>query len=143
MVLTQFDSVAKDLKLLLQEWEEGRAVLTRNIEHERPLEVTPASPTSDLEALTNVDEHQVETSTALKEVSKSDESCISASRDGFSEEIFEAVAAPRRKIDLTREQRIEIMKDERAKTAIAKSKADTSTHMLKELETVIKRRHGG
>lgn len=142
-VLTQYDSVATDLKLLLQEWEEGRAALTRNTEHQRPLEASPASPMSDLEALTNVEEHPAEASTALKEISKSDESCLSASTDGLSEEVFEAVAIPRRKIDLTREGRIEIMKDERAKLAIAKSKADTSTHMLKELETVIRRRHGG
>ncbi|KAL9613522.1 MAG: hypothetical protein Q9167_001964 [Letrouitia subvulpina] len=141
VVLTQYDSVATDLKMLLQEWERGRAALTSNNQHQRPLEVSPASPTSDLGALTNVDEHPAKTSIALKEVSKSDESCLSTSMDSFSEEVFEAVAIPRQKVDLTREERIEIMKDERARLATAKSRADTSTHMLKELETVIRRRH--
>lgn len=58
------------------------------------------------------------------------------------EEVFEAIATPitvhRKRASLSREERIARMKEERAKQSAARDRQDTNTHMLRELETVIK-----
>lgn len=54
------------------------------------------------------------------------------------EEIFEAISQPLKRSSMTRVERIAKMKEDRIRQAAAREKADASTHMLKELETVIK-----
>lgn len=59
------------------------------------------------------------------------------------EEIFEAVVLPtsrNKRASLTRDERLARVREERARQATAREKADANTNMLKELEMVIKQR---
>ena len=148
-VLAQYDSIGADLKGLMQEWEEGRAALALSLdkkEHLRSLSsvsnMIPASPTSSLGGTTAVGGGSPpEALQALNGISKSRSRSSTTSSSG--EEVFEAVALPRQRSTLTREERIAKMQEERMRQAIVKDKANANTHMLKELETVIKLRPRG
>lgn len=52
-------------------------------------------------------------------------------------EVFEAVALPMRRISLSRDQRIIKMQEERERLAKVREKRDTSTNMIRELQSVI------
>lgn len=66
-----------------------------------------------------------------------------ATIDASDEEVFEAIAFPRKRSSMTREERIAKMKEDRVRQSIAREKSDANTHMLKELETVMKHRPRG
>ena len=148
-VLAQYDSIGADLKGLMQEWEEGRAALALSLdkkEHMRSLSsasnMIPASPTSSLGGTTAVSGGSPQDALqALNGISKTRSRSSTTSSSG--EEIFEAVALPRQRSTLTREERIAKMQEERMRQAIVKDKANANTHMLKELETVIRLRPRG
>lgn len=149
-LLAQYDSIGADLKDLMQEWEEGRAALATNLEkqdHKRSLSSTsnifPASPTFSLSGATAVGGSPSDALQAPDGFSKPSRSRSSTMTSSSSEEIFEAVALPRQRSTLTREERVAKAKEERVRLAIVKEKANASTHMLKELETVIKLRPRG
>lgn len=139
-LLSQYDSIGADLKGLMQEWEEGRAALATNLEkkdHKRSLSsmsnALPASPTFSLSGATAVGGSPQDALQALNGFSKPPRSRSSTiTSSSSSEEVFEAVALPR--------QRIAKTKEDRARQTIVKEKANANTHMLKELETVIKLR---
>ncbi len=149
-VLAQYDSIGADLKGLMQEWEEGRAALALSLdkkEHMRSLSsasnMIPASPTSSLGGTTAVGGGSPpEALQALNGISKT-RSRSSTTTSSSGEEVFEAVALPRQRSTLTREERIAKMQEERMRQAIVKDKANANTHMLKELETVIRLRPRG
>ena len=148
-VLAQYDSIGADLKGLMQEWEEGRAALALSLdkkEHMRSLSsasnMIPASPTSSLGGTTAVGGGSPQDALqAFNGISKTRSRSSTASSSG--EEIFEAVALPRQRSTLTREERIAKMQEERMRQAVIKDKANANTHMLKELETVIRLRPRG
>ncbi|KAL9070607.1 MAG: hypothetical protein Q9161_004778 [Pseudevernia consocians] len=149
-LLGQYDSIGADLKGLMQEWEQGRAALATNLEkkdHKRTLSSTsnaiPASPTSSLSGATAVGGSPQDALQAHNGFSKPPRSRSSTMTSSSSEEIFEAVAMPRQRSTLTREERITKTKEDRVRQVIAKEKANANTHMLKELETVIKLRPRG
>ena len=149
-LLTQYDSIGADLKGLMQEWEEGRAALATNLEkkdHKRSLSSTsnvlPASPTLSLSGATAVGGSPQGALHALSGVSKPPRSRSNTMTSSSSEEVFEAVAMPRQKSTLTREERIAKTKEDRVRQTIVREKANADTHMLKELETVIKLRPRG
>ena len=142
-LLEQYDAIGADLKSLTQDWEEGRAALTANIDkHERrvsqissgSLFSSPSTPVS-MGGLTAVNESP---SAALRILNG--EGASPADARSSDEEVFEALAAPRPRSTLTREERIARMKEERVRQAEAREKGDASRFMLKELETVIKMR---
>ena len=149
-LLVQYDSVGEDLKILLHEWEEGRAALAVNIdknEHRLSLSprnsLVPMSPTLSLGGQTAVNGSPRET---LKMIDINTLHCRSRSTtdvSNSSDEVFEAVAAARQRSTLTRGERIVKMKEDRVRRELATEKAQTSTHMLKELETVIRLRPRG
>lgn len=146
-LLAQYDSIGADLKGLIQEWEEGKAALATNLEkkdHKRSLSSTsnafPASPTSSLSGATAVGGSPQDALQALNGFSKPPRSRSSTMTSSSSEEIFEAVALPRQRSTLTREERIAKTKEDRVRQTIVKEKLNANTHMLKELETVIKLR---
>ena len=149
-VLAQYDSIGADLKGLMQEWEEGRAALALSLdkkEHMRSLSsasnMIPPSPTSSLGGTTAVGGGSPQDALqALNGLSKT-RSRSSTTTSSSGEEIFEAVALPRQRSTLTREERIAKMQEERMRQAIVKDKANANTHMLKELETVIRLRPRG
>jgi len=149
-LLAQYDSIGGDLKELMQEWEEGRAALAVNLDrkdHRRSLSTTynslPISPTSSLGGATAVDGSPHGALQALNGFSKSGRSRSSTTTSSSGEEVFEAVAIPRQRSTLTREERIVKMKEDRVKQAIVQENSHANTHMLKELETVIKLRPRG
>ena len=148
-LLAQYDSIGADLRGLIQEWEEGRAALATNLDkrdHMRslssPSNALPASPT--LSGTTAVGGGSPQDALqALNGIPKPPRSRSSTTTSSSGEEIFEAVALPRQRSTLTREERIAKMKEDRMRQAIVKEKANANTHMLKELETVIKLRPRG
>lgn len=149
-LLAQYDSIGADLKGLMQEWEEGRAALATNLEkkdHKRSLSsisnALPASPTFSLSGATAVGGSPHDALQACNGFSKPPRSRSSTMTSSSSEEVFEAVALPRQRSTLTREERIAKTKEDRMRQIIVKEKANADTHMLKELETVIKLRPRG
>ncbi|KUJ24081.1 uncharacterized protein LY89DRAFT_679325 [Mollisia scopiformis] len=144
-LMIQYESIGIDLKALMQEWEEGKAALASNIDrNERRISSMSGmlSPTSSLGGLTAVDEGSVlDALKALNGESRSRNSMDFSSSD--AEEVFEAVAVPRQRSNLTREERIAKMKDDRVKRDSVKSKSEANTKMLRELESVINMRPRG
>ncbi len=148
-LLTQYDSIGSDLKDLMHEWEQGRAALAMALErngHSRSVSLakigSPLSPTLSLGGTTAVEgsPHEAQPVNGLLKAQRSRSSTTTSSS---GEEIFEAIALPRQRSTLTREERIAKMREDRMKQAIATEKAHSNTHMLKELETVIKLRPRG
>lgn len=149
-LLAQYDSIGEDLKTLLEEWEQGRAALANNIdknEHRKSMsfsgKATPLSPTLSLGGLTAVEGSPPNSLSALNGLPNPRRSRSSTGTSSSGEEVFEAMALPLQRSLLTREERIANMKEDRLRHAIVKGKAEANTHMLKELEMVIKLRPRG
>jgi hypothetical protein len=143
-LMIQYESIGIDLKALMQEWEDGKAALASNIDrNERRVSSIGSvlSPTVSLGGITSVEDGTP--MDALKilngEVSRS--SMDFSSSD--AEEVFEAIALPKQKSLLTREERILKMKEDRARRDSLRDKAESNTRMLRELESVIKMRPRG
>jgi hypothetical protein len=144
-LMIQYESIGMDLKALMQEWEDGKAALASNIDrNERRISSMSGilSPTTSLGGLTAVEEgNAMDALKALNGEARSRSSMDFSSSD--AEEVFEAVAIPRQRSTLTREERIAKMKEDRAKRESMKDKAEANTHMLRELESVINMRPRG
>ncbi|CAG8893130.1 unnamed protein product [Penicillium egyptiacum] len=147
-LLTQYDSVGSDLRALLQEWEAGKAALANQHDRlsvgdrSRPPStfLLPMSPTPSLGGSTAVEGSPTD---ALKALTGEGRPDLTQTYD--DEEIFEAVVLPasrNKRMSLTRDERLARVREDRARQAIAREKADASTNMLKELEMVIKQRPG-
>lgn len=137
-LMIQYESIGVDLKALMQEWEAGKAALANNIDrNEKRISARSSgllSPAMSWGGLTSVEEDSP--SGALKILSgEMDVSSSSGASD--VEEVFEAVAMPRQRSTLTREERIVKMREDREKRESMREKADANTHMLRELESVI------
>lgn len=149
-LLVQYDSIGEDLKFLLQDWEQGRAAMLSNIDrnHNRRSssllgKAIPLSPTPSLGGLTAVESSPTGPLNTCNGHPVSSRSRSSTTTSSSGEELFEAVAVPRQRSTLTKEERLAKLKEERVRQAIAKGKADANTHMLKELEMVIRLRPRG
>ncbi len=149
-LMIQYDSIGADLKDLMQEWEEGRAALATNItKNEKRVSASfgrcllPPSPTPSLGGSTAIEGSPTDAIAALHGHTRSEQSLSSDTTSSSGEEIFEAVALPRQRSTLTRDERLAKMKEDRVRQTIVKEKANASTHMLRELETVIKLRPRG
>lgn len=151
-LMAQYESIGADIRGLLQEWEAGKIALVSSLEHPSGLPSSssydrfsrsssndlkiPLSPTSSLGGVTAVDGSPTAALMALNgEIAEN-------VADAEAEEIFEAIVMPssRKRQSLTREERIARVKEDRARQAAARERADASTNMLRELETVIKHR---
>ncbi|CAM1506729.1 Fc.00g063700.m01.CDS01 [Cosmosporella sp. VM-42] len=140
-LMVQYDSIGVDLKELMTAWEDGKAALALGIDrNEKRLSSisTLLSPASSLSGLTTVDEGggTVDALKALTGESPAS-SVYNGSTDHDSPEVFEAVALPRPRSMLTRDERIVKMREEREQRAIARQQMDATKGMLRELETVI------
>lgn len=144
-LMIQYESIGLDLKALMQEWEDGKAALASNIDRNERRQSAMSgvlSPTTSLGGLTAVEEGTaLDALKALNGESRSRSSMDFSSSD--AEEVFEALAIPRQRSVLTREERIVKMKEERVKRESMKEKRDANTHMLRELESVINLRPRG
>lgn len=148
--LGQYDSIGTDLKGLIHEWEQGRAALAMTLDrndHRRSLssnaDVYSISPALSLGGTTAAGGSPEDALHAIGGCSNRQRSRSSTIASSSSDEIFEAVALPRQRSALTREERIARMKEDRMRQAIVQEKSNANTHMLKELETVIKLRPRG
>ena len=143
-----YDSIGTALKEVHQEWEFSKGIWMAGPQeprHSRPVSKRlsiPLSPTSSLGGTTAVEGSPQAALHALdgdrRSISRS--SVASSTSD---EQIFEAVANPPPRSKMSREERIAKMREDRNRQAIVKEKAQANTHLLRELETVIKFRPRG
>ncbi len=138
---TQYESMGEELRTMLRDWEEGKkTLLAMPHRNDRPVQQrlsdSPTSPASSLDHTTTTTEGSP--TDALRALNGDDtpRSSLDVS-SAENEEVFEAIAAPHRRISLTRDERIARVKEERIKAAAAKEQRQASTHMLRELESVI------
>lgn len=141
-LLFHYDAIGVELKSLMQQWEVGRLALSNNIDrNEKRLSSMSSvsdmmSPAMSLGGLTSVEEGSP--MDALKTLNGEDPFRHSLDFSGSdAEEVFEAIALPRQRSTLSREERIAKMKEERSKRESRRDTIDSNTHMLRELESVI------
>ncbi|KND89537.1 hypothetical protein TOPH_05843 [Tolypocladium ophioglossoides CBS 100239] len=136
-LMSQYESIGVDLKGLMTAWEDGKAALALGIDrNEKRLSSmsTVLSPTSSLSGLTTVGEGGA--AEALKALT-GESPPNSEPAEPETPEVFEAVALPRPRSVLRREERIVKMKEDREQKAQARQQMDATRGMLRELETVI------
>ena len=139
-LMAQYESIGTDLKELMQAWEAGKAALQSSLtKQERRISRSSGmwSPMSSIGGLTAVEEDggPADALKALTGDSKSNRSSMATTPS--DDEVFEAVAMPRQRSTLTREERILKMQEERERQAALRANRDANTSMLRELESVI------
>lgn len=139
-LLAQYDSIGADLRMLMTAWETGKASLATNLDkQERRISLASSglrSPVSSLGGLTAVDEGGPEDALrALSGLPKSNRSSLAASNS--DEEVFEGLSVPRQRSSMTREERIAKMYEERQRQADNREKRESSTSMMRELQSVM------
>ena len=145
-LLEQYDAFGVDLKALVQEWENGRTALVAALDRHNDRRISMASSgpglahsrsttPSSLSGLTTAGNSPAE---ALKILNGEALSAIDS--HSSDEEVFEAIAMPRARSMLTRDERIKKMHVDRAKQVERREQADETRRMVKELESVIKLR---
>lgn len=141
-LMAQYESIGTDLRELMQAWEAGKTSLQSNItRQERRISMASSglrSPVSSLGGLTAVEETGTPAD-ALKALNggiHSNRSSL-ATTPSDEEQVFEALAVPRQRSTLTREERIIKMQEERDRQATLRAKRESNTNMLRELESVI------
>jgi hypothetical protein len=143
--MIQYESIGIDLKALMREWEDGKAALASNIDrNERRVSSISSvlSPTFSLGGVTSVEEGNPMDALRILNGEAPSRSSMDFSSSEV-EEVYEAVALPRPRSKLTREERIVKMKEDRAKRDSLREKAESNTRMLRELESVIRMRPRG
>lgn len=148
-LMAQYDSIGADIKELMQAWESGKASLQSNItRQEKRLSLVSSSglrsPVPSLGGLTAVDEDGYGSpANALRLLSgdgdgmASKRSSIATTPSEEGEAIFEAIAMPKKRSSLTREERITQMHQERERRTSLMARREANTSMMKELENVI------
>ncbi|KAL8423077.1 hypothetical protein RB596_003350 [Gaeumannomyces avenae] len=146
-LMSQYDSIGQDLKILVQAWEEGKTALASGIDrNEKRISSIGSllSPDLSLSGLNTVDEGGV--AEALKALNGEASPLASRSSPEADQEIFEAIALPRPRSTMSREERIAKMKADREKKAESRKSVENGRFMLRELETVLnlknEARHG-
>ncbi|KAF2253106.1 hypothetical protein BU26DRAFT_449615 [Trematosphaeria pertusa] len=142
-LMAQYESIGADLKSLVQAWEAGRNALALNIDrHERRISQASSglrSPVPSLGGLTAVDEGSP--SEALRALSgdllSPQQSAPPSVGSNSDDEIFEAIAIPKTRMTMTREERMQKIQEDRARQVSLREQREASTNMLKELESVI------
>jgi hypothetical protein len=138
-----YESIGSDLRSLLVDWERGRTAMSLHLEpdsrYSRPSSAgrSPISPSPSLGGLTMVDGGP---SDALRMLNGEEDGLIP--QDALDEEVFEAVAKPRKRMSLalSREEKMAKLQEDRRKRATLQEQAETTTNMLRELQMVIKHR---
>jgi hypothetical protein len=146
-LLAQYDSIGADLKSLMQAWEAGKNALALNIDrHERRISQASSglrSPVPSLGGLTAVDEGSP--SDALRALNGdllSPQQSAPPSDQGSTsdDEVFEAIAIPKTRATMSREERMQKIQDDRIRQVSLRDQRESSTNMLRELESVINMR---
>jgi hypothetical protein len=143
-LMTQYESIGADIKSLVQAWEAGKTALALNIDRkERRISQASSglrSPVPSLGGLTAVDEGSP--SDALRALNGdllSPQQSAPPSDQGSNsdDEVFEAIAIPKTRATMSRDERMLKIQEDRVRQASAREQRDASTNMLKELESVI------
>ncbi|KAH4350255.1 hypothetical protein HBH98_046800 [Parastagonospora nodorum] len=143
-LMTQYESIGADIKSLVQAWEAGKTALVLNIDRqERRISHASSglrSPVPSLGGLTAVDEGSP--SDALRALNgdllSPQQSAPSSDQGSNSDdEVFEAIAIPKTRATMSREERMQKIQEDRVRQASAREQRDASTNMLRELESVI------
>lgn len=146
----RYESMGTDLKELLEEWQEGQVVFNSSMDNSKnrlslPVlpKTAPSSPTMSLGGSTVVEGSPPDALRALNGYGSCHRPSSSTATSSAGEEVFEAIALPRQRSTLNREERIAKLNEDRVRQAMAKSKTEANSHLLRELETVIKLRPRG
>ena len=147
-LMTQYDAIGSDLKLIMQEWESGKVALAMNIDKtEKRLSQTSLdlkSPTFSWGGSTLSGDSPSDALRALIGELPRNLDIMEVDEEAEDQEkVYEAVALPRARSMLSREERIQKMKESREQAQAAKNTGDENTKMLKELRTVINLRPRG
>ncbi|KAM3502878.1 hypothetical protein MY10362_004552 [Beauveria mimosiformis] len=137
-LMAQYDSIGVDLKELMAAWEEGKNALAVGIDrNEKRLSSmsTLLSPRSSMSGVTCTEDGNA--ADALKALIGESPTRSEKESPVVDPEVFEAVAIPRARSMLTREERLTKMKEDRDQKAQARQQMDATRGMLRELETVI------
>lgn len=141
-LMSQYESIGADLKMLMQAWETGKASLANNLDKQEKRissqSIGIRSPASSLGGLTAVEEGGPdEALRALMGEAKSNRSSLAASDS--DEQIFEGISIPRSRprSSMTREERIAKMYEDRSRDAERKQKRESNTNMIRELQSVM------
>ena len=143
----QYDTIGAEIRGMLAEWEKGRSTMLLGVESLVRFSSrsssglrSPMSPVPSLGGATAVEGSPSDALRALM----GETSYRQTQENGISdEEVFEAVAAPRKRMSMTREEKIAKMQEDRRKRATFHEQTNVNTTMLRELETVIKHRPRG
>ena len=100
---------------------------------------SPISTSPSLGGVTMFDGGPVE---ALKALIGDGELRDNIDADALDEEVFEALASPRRRttFGLSRQEKMAMLEEDRKKRATQHEQAETTTNMLRELQMVMKHR---
>ena len=159
-LMVQYDAIGQDLRALVQAWESGKASLVLNIDRRESRRISLASsglrsPVPSLGGLTAVDESVAGEGTpsdALRALNgeaplhnrfsfaSSDSPLGGGASSASDEEIFEAIAIPKTRFSMSREQRIARLKEESERMATFRDRREREGSMLKELESVMAKR---
>ncbi|KAL5114729.1 hypothetical protein ACEQ8H_007398 [Pleosporales sp. CAS-2024a] len=143
-LMTQYESIGVDIKSLVQAWEAGKTALALNIDRqERRISQASnglRSPVPSLSGLTAVDEGSP--SDALRALNGdllSPQQSAPPSDQGSNsdDEVFEAIAIPKTRATMSRQERMHKLHEDRVRQASAREQRDANTSMLRELESVI------
>lgn len=146
-IARNYESLGPEIRNTLAEWEKGRNTMFLSVgsDPERRFsgastEIrSPASPSpSSLGGLTVVDGGPAEALRLL-----TGERRGSSDGGALDEEVFEAIAMPRKRMSWTpmsREEKLNRLQEERKKRATMQEHADNTTNMLRELQMVMKHR---
>jgi hypothetical protein len=142
-LLSQYESIGNDLKDLMASWEEGKAAVAHGIDRNEKRLSTASTLLSasslSLSGLATVEEggNVDDALRALTGASPTPSVINGELEEVHSPEVFEAVALPRARSTLTREERIVKAREDREHKAQARQQMDATKGMLRELETVI------
>ncbi|KIX05096.1 uncharacterized protein Z518_05968 [Rhinocladiella mackenziei CBS 650.93] len=146
-ITRHYDHLGTEIRNILVEWEKGRNTMFLNVGGDSEKRFSrassgirsPASPSpSSLGGLTIVDGGPAE---AFSLLSGEDRSTCDGM--GLDEEVFEAVAMPRKRMSwapMSREEKLNKLQEDRKKRATLQEHAENTTNMLRELQMVIKHR---
>lgn len=148
-VAKHYEALGSEIRGLLSEWEHGRPsmLLTvtpdgRDMRRSSGLQY-PLSPSPSLGGTTVADGGPAD---ALKVLNGEGESEPGVRSPTLDEEVFEAVVKPQGRkrmslgLNMTREEKMARLQEDRRKRATVQEQADNTTSMLRELQMVIKHR---
>ena len=148
-IAKHYEALGSEIKTLLGEWERGRPTMLlpisadgRDTRRSSGLR-SPLSPSPSLGGSTMVDGGPADALKLLNGEGESEPGIGSAPMD---EEVFEAIVKPQPRkrmslgFNMTREEKIAKLQEDRKKRATVQEQADNTTNMLRELQMVIKHR---